>query len=184
MDLVFKTPVTCCHRQTPRSRQKSHLQHVGLDASEFGLEVSKVSISTTFHHPEGSCCYCIRESVLSGGRKQELPTSLLQFWQTPSRRASEIFSYQGSAKTCHQHLLHIWVWCRPMLSSLAWVECVLMIGCSRLMGCNSFWMFGNIFVHFVPRLVEHVRAGECIPLKVLQSLTFSRGCFSTRTAVN
>lgn len=31
-----------------------------------------------------------------------------------------------------------------------WVECVLMIGCSRLMGCNSFWMFGNIFVHLYP----------------------------------
>ena len=102
----------------PREVVKKAISNT-LDASEFGLEVSKVSISTTFDHPEGSCCYCIPESVLSGWRRQELHTSLLQFWQTPSRRASEIFSYQGSAKTCHQHLLHIWVWCRPMLSSLA-----------------------------------------------------------------
>ena len=92
-----------------RSRKKrGNLQHVD-GASEFGLEVS---IINPWSSRRIMLLLCSRV-----GFERLMEASLAYF--LASILTNIILTYQGSAKTCHQHLLHIWVWCKPMLSSLA-----------------------------------------------------------------
>ena len=164
MDLVFHQSRVAIAKP-PRSYQKSNLQHVD-GASEFGLEDS---ISTTFDHPEGSCRYCIRKSVLSGWAKNCLLPCFsfdkhlrnLQLPRISKNLSPTPAAYLGVMQAYAQFLG-------------CWVECALLVGCSRLMGCNSCCMFGNVFVHLYPGWLNMLELGTHT----------SDVVFSTRTAAN